>query len=91
MNNEDVWKTLLAAADTIAPWLAYKSYFAKEGAPYLGVLLAHYTRQLEEGPLLALPFGIKAERVAGSDPCPPCGMGGPYKTYSFRFLSFYAK
>jgi hypothetical protein len=92
LNDEDVRKTLPAAADTIAPWLSYKSYFAKDhGERLLTVLRVHYRKQLDEGPLLALPFGIKTERVTGSDPCPPCGMSGPYKTYSFRFLSFYTK
>jgi len=91
LSGEDLRKTLPAAAETIAPWLAYKRYFAKDGEPFSTVLRVYYLQQLEKGPVLALPFGIRADRVVGEDPCPPCGGGGPITTYSFRFLSFYTK
>ncbi|HEY3226705.1 MAG TPA: hypothetical protein VGK61_06920 [Planctomycetota bacterium] len=80
---------LKSKADTIAPWLVQKMS-EKSGAPFRAVLWGYYLEQAGKDPEPCLPFGVKVERVAVDDPCPPCGMAA-YRGSAYRFLSFYEK
>jgi len=80
---------LKAGADSIAPWLVQKA-LESEGVPFRAVLWEYYLEQSVKLPEPSLPYGIRVERVAVEDPCPPCGMAA-YRPTAYRFLSFYAK
>jgi hypothetical protein len=86
----DAYSTFVKRADTITPWLLQKKLEDTE-SKYQLILWEFY---MHKGPALdpepVMPFGIRAERGAVGDPCPPCGMAA-YRATSYRFLSFFAR